>query len=78
MKVAISISDELFRSADSVAKKLGMSRSGLYAVAVAEYVAKYRARSLTERLNAVYSDEESLLDPSTRALQARSLEQEEW
>jgi metal-responsive CopG/Arc/MetJ family transcriptional regulator len=78
MKTAISIPDDLFRSADSVAKKLGMSRSGLYAAAVAEYVAKYRARGLTERLNAVYADEGSQLDPSLRALQTQSLEHEEW
>ncbi len=40
MKTAISIPDEIFDSADALAEEMGVSRSQLYATAVAEFVAK--------------------------------------
>jgi len=42
MKTAISIPDPLFDAAEDVADRLGVSRSQLYAKALAEYVAKHR------------------------------------
>lgn len=77
MKTAISISDELFASADVLAKRLKVSRSELYATAVAEYVAKHRDEDVTARLNAVYADLPSGVDPALRRAQARSIA-EEW
>ena len=38
MKTAISIPDEVFEAADRTAKKLGVSRSELYATAVHEFI----------------------------------------
>ena len=78
MKVALSIPDEIFESAESLAKRLGVSRSRLYATALAEFVAKQRGRKITERLNRVYSAEESGVDAATRRLQQRSIERERW
>ena len=77
MKTAISLPDELFVSADSLAERLRVSRSELYATAVAEYVAKHRDAEVTARLNAVYSDLASGVDPALRRAQARSMG-EEW
>lgn len=76
MKVALSIPDELFESAETLTKRLGVSRSRLYATALAEFVAKSRGRKITERLNAVYESEESRLPPAVRRLQSRSLTRE--
>ena len=39
MKIAISVPDEVFDSADELARELGISRSELYSTAVAEYLA---------------------------------------
>jgi metal-responsive CopG/Arc/MetJ family transcriptional regulator len=78
MKTAISLPDHLFRAGDALAKRLKVSRSELYARALAEYLAKHRADQLTQRLNAVYGSEESTLDPAVGALQARSLGREDW
>ena len=78
MKVALSIPDELFERAETVAKRLGISRSRLYATALAEYVGKHRSRKITERLDAVYATAKSRLDPATRRLQKRSLPSESW
>ncbi|MDZ7631520.1 MAG: hypothetical protein U5K74_09270 [Gemmatimonadaceae bacterium] len=41
MKTAISLPDALFDEADAVAYRLGVSRSQLYATALAEYIAKF-------------------------------------
>lgn len=78
MKTAISLPDTLFRSGDTLAKRLGVSRSELYARALEEFVAKYKASHLTQRLNAVYAEEESRLDPAFLAVQARVLPREAW
>jgi len=78
MKAAISIPDELFASADRLARKLGFSRSGLYAIAVAEFVAKHRGENITRRLNEVYRDEPQRSDPALRRLQKRALQREPW
>jgi len=51
MKTAVSIPDELFREADHLAHRLGISRSELYVRAVAEYIGAHREQSVTERLN---------------------------
>jgi metal-responsive CopG/Arc/MetJ family transcriptional regulator len=78
MKVALSIPDELFESAESLGKRLGVSRSRLYATALADYVARHQSRKVTARLDAVYATEESRLDMSLRRAQARSLPRDSW
>jgi predicted transcriptional regulator len=78
MKTAISVPDSLFASADALARKLGISRSRLYATALAEYVAKQRYDRVTERLNAVYATEESRLPDDIRRAQQRLLLRQEW
>jgi metal-responsive CopG/Arc/MetJ family transcriptional regulator len=78
MKVALSIPDDLFETAETVSKRLGVSRSRLYATALAEFLAKHRGRKMTERLNTVYATEESRLEPGVRRVQRRSLERTGW
>ena len=78
MKTAISLPDDLFDSADVLAEKLGISRSELYATAVAEYLAKHRDEDVTACLNEVYADQPSGLKEPLRAAQARSVRSSEW
>lgn len=78
MKTAISIPDDLFEAADALARKLGVTRSRLIALALAEYVARNRSARVTERLDAVYGAEESRLDPAARSAQRRLLGSNEW
>jgi metal-responsive CopG/Arc/MetJ family transcriptional regulator len=78
MKTAVSLPDDLFKSADSLARKLRMSRSELYATAVAEFVAKHRSGDVTARLDAVYAKTESRLDRRLRKAQATSLRANDW
>lgn len=78
MKVALSIPDDLFDSAETLGKRLGVSRSRLYATALADYVARHRGRKTTERLNAVYAVEQEGLDPGVRRAQRRALQTDSW
>lgn len=73
MKTAISLPDHLFASADALASRLGMSRSGLIAAALTEFIARHRAAKVSERLDAVYGAEESRVDPSISAAQRRAI-----
>ncbi len=75
MKTAISIPDDLFDSAEGTARRLGMSRSELYARALREYLAEHGREGVKERLDEIYGNEvEGGLDPALAELQRRSLE----
>ena len=78
MKTAVSIPDELFESAEGLARRLGMTRSELYAEALRDYLREHRGEGITERLDEVYGAEESDLDPVVARLQGRSLPEDEW
>ena len=78
MKVAISLPDPVFRSAETLAKHLKKSRSELYAEAIAEFVGARGAKAVTAKLNAVYASELSELDPALRYAQLESLSREAW
>jgi metal-responsive CopG/Arc/MetJ family transcriptional regulator len=78
MKTAISLPDKLFESADALAQRLGVSRSELYATAVAEFLAKHQDAKATERLDQIYARPQSRLERPLRRGQARSLRTTEW
>jgi len=78
MKTAISLPDDLFSAADALAGRLGVSRSELYATAVAEFLAKHTATEVTARLNQVYATEASTLDPGIRRAQRQSVDHDRW
>ena len=78
MKTAISIPEEVFQSAESLAKRLGMSRSQLYTAAVNEYVSRRQDRRITAILDSIYEEEDSFLPPGIITLQVGSLSREEW
>jgi metal-responsive CopG/Arc/MetJ family transcriptional regulator len=73
VKTAISLPDEVFEAADRMARRLGISRSELYVRAVRAYLDDLRRHDVTERLNAVYGEGGSRLDPVVGALQASAL-----
>lgn len=78
MKVAVSIPEDLFESAESLGKRLRVSRSRLYATALAEFLAKHQGRKLTDRLNQVYGAEDSRLDARLARMQRRSVSTDPW
>ena len=78
MKIAISIPDAVFKSAESLARRMGVPRSQLYATAVAEYVARHRRSEITQRLDEVYAKETAKVDPELQKAQTRSLRKDPW
>jgi predicted transcriptional regulator len=78
MKTAISMPDDLFAEAEALARRLGTSRSRLYAAALREYVARHQPDAVTAALDRVYADEVPAFDPALAAAAARTLAATEW
>jgi len=78
MKTAVSLPDELFRTAEAAAKQLRISRSQLYATAISEFLTNRHADQITQRLNEVYSTSGSKLDPVLHRAQMQSVKRERW
>lgn len=78
MKTAISLPDSVFQEAETLAKRLDISRSELYAKALAEYLKKYNQSQITAKLNEIYAEEDSSMDPVLAKMQFMSLPREDW
>ena len=78
MKTAISIPDDIFQSAEQLARRLGMSRSELYVQALKSYLQEHREEGVTDALNTIYGDVQAYLDPVLQSVQTRSLPQDDW
>ena len=78
MKTAISIPDPIYKAAEQLAHQLGVTRSDLYARAVASFVKTHQEDQITAQLDDLYASEESALDDVSYRLQALSVPQETW
>jgi predicted DNA-binding protein len=72
MKTAVSLPDDLFTRAERTARRLGRTRSRLYAEALEAYLAGLddRADQVTAALDRVYAEDEA---PTTGAAIGRRL-----
>ena len=78
MKSDISIPNPVFRAAEKLAQKMGVSLSELYTAALNAYVAEHQKENVTDALDEVYADEPSELDPDLVTMQVMSLDDEQW
>jgi metal-responsive CopG/Arc/MetJ family transcriptional regulator len=78
MKTAISLPDLVFEEAESLARQLGVSRSELYTNALKAYLRKYNKDQILSKLNQIYPEESSELDPILEKIQFMSLPNEDW
>ncbi len=78
MKTAISIPNPIFEEAEGLARRLGISRSELYATAVSHFVEAHREEAIIAALNEVYAENDSAVDPVLNQLQWLALPYEEW
>ena len=76
MKTDISIPNPIFKSAQRLAKKLGISLSELYTAALSEYVTTHE--NVTEALNQIYEAESSEMEPELVQIQMASVDEETW
>jgi metal-responsive CopG/Arc/MetJ family transcriptional regulator len=73
VKIAISVPDEMFRSAGRVAGRLGLSRSELCRRALRQYIDEHSGEGVTAALDRVYADQSAVVDPALLAGQWTSL-----
>ncbi len=78
MKADVSLPDSLYADADALAEQLGLSRSELYTKALQAYLRKYNRDQILSKLNEVYAEVPSELDPQLAKLQLMSLPREDW
>lgn len=78
MKTAISIPDDIFHTADHIAKRLGISRSEFYSKAVSSYISTHQNEAVTKALDEIYEKETSQIDPVIKLMQFKSLAMEQW
>jgi len=78
MRIAVSLPDDLFKSADRFARKQKKTRSQLYAEALAEYLLRHDADEITAALDRVCDATRSENDPAFFAASLRMLEKIDW
>ena len=78
MKTEISIPGTVFDEAESLAKRMAVSRSELFRRAVEAYIEAHRHDGVREALDAVYSKESSAIDEALAEMQAVSVGRDDW
>jgi len=78
MKTAISIPDPIFEAAETLATRLGMSRSELYGKAVNDYIKSHKYHDVTKILDEVYGEGDAGIENEIHSMQIRSLPKEDW
>jgi metal-responsive CopG/Arc/MetJ family transcriptional regulator len=64
VKTAISLEASLFDQINELAQELEVSRSGLFALAAQEFIARHENRRLLDALNAAYDDLSAPAEPA--------------
>ena len=79
MKTAISIPDTLFNAAEKLARRLGLSRSGLYQRAIAHFLERQSSEVVRKSLDNVYAKPSNrYMDPLIKAAGEQIITDENW
>ena len=78
MKTAVSIPDEVFAQAETLARRTRTSRSRLFSNALREYVARHAPDEVTEAMDRVCAEVGDQRDTFVAAAARRALERSEW
>lgn len=78
MKTAVSIPDDLFEQADRFARLKKLTRSELYARALAAYLGARDRRDITEEYNLYAATADTGLKPAEKRRRYRRLLEVEW
>ena len=66
IKTAISIQKSLFEQAEDLARKMKVSRSRLFVLALEDYIRRQQNRELLAQINAAYADEPDSAEQTLR------------
>jgi len=72
IKTAISIDKSLFDQANALARKLKVSRSRLFVIALEDFIREQENRELLEKINAVYENEPDEAEKTLRRKSRKS------
>ncbi|MEO0768210.1 MAG: hypothetical protein AAFY72_02060 [Cyanobacteria bacterium J06649_4] len=78
MKTAILLPDSVYEEAETLSQQLGLSLNELYTKALKDYLERHSREQRLNKLNEVYGQESSQLDPVISKMQYMSLPQEDW
>lgn len=78
MKTDISIPNPVYRAAEKLATRLGISISDLYTAALVSYVNEHEKEAVTETLNRVYANDSFPIEPELVKMQVATLEGDQW
>ena len=78
MKTAISVPDALFKQVEKAAKKLGISRSKFFSVAVYEFLHHHYQEDITQKLDDIYKEGEGSIEKGIEEIQIHSIPEEKW
>lgn len=78
MKTAVSIPDHIYLAADRFARDRGLTRSRLYAQALADFLTRDQGDEITQKLNEIYGRVQAELPPDLVEMQALSIDREAW
>lgn len=78
MKTAVSIPDEVYAETERLARRLKKSRSEVYSLALAEYVARHAPEHVTEAMDRVCTEVGGEIDEFAAAAARRILERSPW
>jgi metal-responsive CopG/Arc/MetJ family transcriptional regulator len=78
MKVAVSIPDEIFAEAESLAKQFGTSRSELYSRALGVFIGLHTPERLTQAMNEAVDAAQEESDAFSAEAARRALRNVEW
>jgi predicted transcriptional regulator len=78
MKTAVSIPDEIFQTAERLARRMKKSRSRLYAEALSEYVSRHSSDEATESMNVALKEIGDSSDSFVATAARKVLERVGW
>jgi metal-responsive CopG/Arc/MetJ family transcriptional regulator len=78
MKTAVSIPDDIFERAETLAHRAKRSRSDVYARALSEYVARHAPDSVTEAMDKTLDEVNEPADRFLSKVARRTLARSEW
>jgi predicted transcriptional regulator len=78
MKTAVSIPDDIFKRAETLAHRAKRSRSDVYARALSEYVARHAPDSVTEAMDKALDEVNEPADGFASKAARRTLARSEW
>jgi len=78
MKTAISLPDDVFDQADTLASRLHVSRSQLYVMALEKFINEHLENNITEKLNDYIDKHGQPIDPVFLNASLKDMRSVEW